>query len=372
MRITIDASPLLVRSAGVKNYLFYWIRSLRALAGQYAVRTFPVELGLGGLDHEKSLAGRLATAAGLARLHAANHLSAYAVDWWRGADDVFHASWLLHRPPRRARLTATLYDMTCWLMPEVHTPANVAAARSFADHMLRRAHGLIAISHHTRDDAVRILGLDGDRIEVIWPGVADAFFDVADGDIVTVRQRYGLSRPYALFVGTIEPRKNVARLLEAWEGLRAELRERFDLVVAGPVGWSEDALLERLQRGAASGVRYLGYVPEGDLPALTAGATVFVYPSLYEGFGLPVAQAMAAGAPVLTSAVSSLPEIGGEAVMLVDPASVAELRTALERMLESECLRRRFAEAGRRRAEAFRWERAARESLRFFERIVGD
>lgn len=371
MRITIDATPLLVRSAGVKNYLYYWIRSLRALAGEGAVRTFPLNLRLGPLDHEASIAGPLATLVGLARLHAANYLHLPVLDDRAGREAVFHASWLLRQPPRRARLTATLYDLTCWLMPESHTPANVAAARSFAERVLRHAHGLIAISRHTRDDAVRVLGLDDGKIEVIWPGVADAFFEVTTGEVTVTRERYGLRRPYVLFVGTIEPRKNVGRLLEAWEGLRAELREQFELVVAGPAGWSEAALVERL-RGGAPGVRYLGYVPEADLPALTAGATAFAYPSLYEGFGLPVAQAMAAGTPVLTSRVSSLPEIGGDAVMLVDPASVAELRAALERLLESESLRQKLAGMGRRRAEAFRWARAAGQSLKFFERICGD
>ncbi len=370
MRIVIDASPLLVRSAGVKNYLYYWIRSLRELAGEDAVRTFPLNFRLGPLDHEDSIAGRLATALGLARLHAANHYRLPVVDGPGSPATVFHASWLLHRRPRRTRLTATLYDLTCWLMPELHTPANVAAARSFADHMLRCADALIAISRHTRDDAVRILGLKSERIEVIWPGVAEEFFDVAREEISRVRERYRLRLPYVLFVGTIEPRKNVARLLEAWEAIRAELRASYELILAGPAGWVDAAQLARLRR-SQKGVRYLGYVPESDLPGLTAGATLFAYPSLYEGFGLPVAQAMAAGVPVLTSDVSSLPEIGGEAVMLADPASVSELRTALERLLESESLRHRLAVMGRRRAEAFRWERAARESLKFFERVSG-
>lgn len=370
MQVTIDATPLLVRSAGVKNYLYYWLRALRGLAGECAVRIFPFNLSLRALDHEGSMAGRLATAAGVARLHAANYLRLPVLDGRRRQGAVFHASWLLHMPPRRARLTATLYDLTCWLMPELHTPANVAAARRFAEQMLRRADGLIAISHRTREDAVRVLGLDGEKIEVIWPGVAEAFFTVNRDDIACVRERYGLRRPYALFVGTVEPRKNLARLLQAWEGLGADLRAAYELVLAGPAGWGETALLERLRRGVA-GVRYLGYVSEADLPALTAGATLLAYPSLYEGFGLPVAQAMAAGTPVLTSCVSSLPEIGGDAVMLADPASVAEWRDALQRLLESESLRRRLAEMGRRRAEAFRWERAARESLEFFRRVAG-
>jgi len=370
MRLTIDATPLLVRSAGVKNYLYYWLRSLRSLAGDSAVKTFPVNLHSEALDHEGSVAGSAATVAGLARLHLANHFRFPLVDGLGARCDVFHASWLLRRPPHRSKLTATLYDLTCWLMPEVHTAANVKAARRFAELMLRRADGLIAISEHTRHDAVRVLGLAPEKIAVIRPGVADAFFEVAAEAVDRVRARYGLGSPYALFVGTIEPRKNVARLLEAWQTLRPDLREHHQLVVAGPAGWDQGSLVRRLQTGLP-GVRYLGYVPESELPALTAGATAFVYPSLYEGFGLPVAQAMAAGVAVVTSAVSSLPEVGGDAVLLVDPLSVTDLRNAMERLLESPSLRSRLGALGRRRAELFRWDRVARQSWEFFQRIAG-
>jgi glycosyltransferase involved in cell wall biosynthesis len=370
MRLTIDATPLLVRSAGVKNYLHYWLRSLRSLAGDFAIRTFPINLHPEALDHEGSMAGPVATVAGLARLHLANYLRLPVVDGFGARCDVFHASWLLRQPPRCSKLTATVFDLTCWLMPEVHTAANVKAARRFAEVMLRRADGLIAISEHTRNDAVRLLGLSPEKIAVIWPGVADAFFQAAPEAVQRARERYGLRRPYLLFVGTIEPRKNLARLLEAWQSVKADVREHYEFVLAGPPGWGDPGLIERLRSGSP-GVRYLGYVPEDGLPALTAGATAFVYPSLYEGFGLPVAQAMAAGVPVLTSAVSSLPEVGGDAVLLVDPLSVTDLRSAMERLLESPSLRSRLGALGRQRAELFRWDRVARQSWEFFQRIAG-
>ena len=142
--------------------------------------------------------------------------------------------------------------------------------------------------------------------------------------------RYGLQRPFVLFVGTIEPRKNVDLLLDAWESLPVALRTQYELVVAGPVGWAAETTVARLRA-----VRYLGYVPEPDLAPLTAAAEAFVYPSLYEGFGFPVAQAMAAGVAVITSNVSSLPEVAGNAALLVDPRSQSELRAALVRLLGS-------------------------------------
>jgi glycosyltransferase involved in cell wall biosynthesis len=369
MRITIDATPLLLRSAGVKNYVYYWLVALRRLAGEAAVRTFPVPVRLGELNHEGSLASGPATLAGLVRLHASNYLRLPA-DWWSAPGDVFHASQQLWNPPRRTAFTATLYDVTCWLMPEAHTAANVAAARRFAQRVLRRAARLIAISENTRADAVRLLGLPAEKIEVIYPGVAEAFFQVRPEAVELLKARYRLERPYVLFVGAIEPRKNLARLLEAWQSLPASLREEFELVLAGPPGWGDPSLLHRL-RTAGSGAHYLGYVPEKDLPALTAGAALFVYPSLYEGFGFPVAQAMAAGTPVLTSAISSLPEVVGEAGELTDPYSVREIGAAIERLLASPARRAELGARGARRARRFRWEECARQSWQFFERAAG-
>jgi alpha-1,3-rhamnosyl/mannosyltransferase len=166
-------------------------------------------------------------------------------------------------------------------------------------------------------------------------------------------------------VGTIEPRKNLDLLLDVWQTLAASVREPFDLVIAGPEGWQSTATLARL-RAPAPCVRYLSYVPEPDLPGITAGATVFVYPSLYEGFGFPVAQAMAAGVPVITSNLSSLPEVTGGAAELIDPRSPAELRAALDRLLTSPATRARLAAAGKIQAQRFQWDHCARQTLDFF------
>jgi alpha-1,3-rhamnosyl/mannosyltransferase len=252
--------------------------------------------------------------------------------------------------------------MTCWLVPETHAPRNVQAARLFAERVMRRADGLISISESTRSDAVRLLGLDPAKIQVIYPGIAEPFFKATPA--------CGLSRPYILFVGTIEPRKNVDTLLDAYALLPLALRAEFDLVLAGPVGWANPRTLARLRSGEG-GVRYLGYVPEEELPGLTAGATVFVYPSLYEGFGLPLGQAMAAGVPLVTSNVSSMPEVAGDAALLVDPRSPAEIAAAMARLLESPDLRARLAQHGRARAQRYTWETCARQSLEFFRRLGG-
>jgi glycosyltransferase involved in cell wall biosynthesis len=369
LRIAIDAIPLLVRSAGVKNYLFYWILHLRQRLGDRQVLLFPFLDRLPDLDHEGSIAGPVGTLARQGLLYALNLQPNHAWDWIGPRTDIFHTTKLLH-PPRRPRLTAHLHDVTCWLLPEFHQPANVAAEKRFAERVWKRADGLIAVSESTRRDAVRVLGLNPEIIQVIYPGVPLPFFEATAESAVPTCHRYGLERPYALYVGTVEPRKNLDRLLDSWQGLPASVRESYDLVAAGPEGWQSAETMARL-RGPAPGVRYLGYVPEPDLPSLTAGATVFVYPSLYEGFGFPVAQAMAGGVPVITSNLSSLPEITGGAALLIDPRSVAEMRAALERLLTSPATRAQLAQAGRVQAQRFRWDVCARQSVEFFQKVLG-
>lgn len=370
IRVALDASPLLLRSAGVKNYTYYWARSLMELAGPHSISLFPYLNGLGTFSHETSVLGTAATISRLALLYAANVVPLPLLNCFAPNADVFHTSHQLRHPPRRARLTATIYDMTCWLMPEMHTAANVKGSKHIADHVFRVAAGLISISESARADAVRLLGLKPEKIAVIYPGIAPAFFAANPVSGRDAARRYGLAKPYVLYVGTIEPRKNLPALLDAWAQLPAEMREEFDLAIAGSWGWGDRSIYARVQEGTP-GVRYLGYVPEPDLPALTAAASAFAFVSLYEGFGLPVAQAMAAGVPVITSNVSSLPEVAGDAALLVDPHSREEIRAALKRLLESPPLRSELAERGRRRAQTFTWEAAARQSWNFFERLCG-
>jgi glycosyltransferase involved in cell wall biosynthesis len=369
MQVTIDAVPLLVRSAGIKNYLYHWTRHLQQESRQTEIRLFPFLAEHRPLDHEGSIANPLSTFARLGLLYLLNRFPNDIVSWMDPGVDVFHACKLLN-PPRRAKLTATLHDLTCWLMPETHSPANVLADREFAERILKRSHGLIAVSEVTRQDAVRILDIPPEKISVIHHGIADVFFDVPPEHAGGVRSRYALERPYLLFVGTIEPRKNLDTLLDAYQSLPPSLRGEFDLVLAGPPGWAQAETMARL-RPPSPGVRYLGYVSEPDLPGLFGGAAVFVYPSLYEGFGFPVVQAMAAGTPVITSAVSALPEVSGGAAVLVDPRSQNALRDAIACLLTSPSRREALAALGRANARRFSWSECARQSLRFFEDVAG-
>jgi len=359
VKITIDATSALLRSAGVKGYTYHWLRSLRRQASTGdEIRAFPLLKNWAKLDHEHSALALAPTIARLAALHAANVLGPAVLDVLLGLTNVFHAGNLVRQAPRKARLTATIHDLTSWIMPEFHTPSTLRADRTFEERILKRADGLIAVSENTRQDAIRLLGIAPEKIRTIHSGVAEEYFDARPSR---------RAKPYVLFVGTVEPRKNLDTLLDAWRAVKQSVREHFDLVIAGPQGWNSAATMARIRQE----VTYLGYVPEADMPGLVAGASLFVYPSLYEGFGFPPAQAMAANVPVLVSQTSCLPEIAGDGAAFFDPQSAGDLASQLIRFLESPEERSKLAQLGRVRAECYRWERCAKESLTFFREIAG-
>jgi len=367
MRISVDLSPLLVRSAGVKTYLYHWYRALRA-AGTQNVSSFPTPLRDEPLHHEGSVFGTAKTVFALARLSGLNSLPEFAAAPLIPSADLFHVSNLIHRFPKTPLCTTTLHDVTTWTSPELHTVGNIRADRLFAEIILRRCDGVICVSETTRQDAIRHLGLPESRSRAIHSGVPQHYFDAKP--TAEVRQRYGLTRPFLLFTGSIEPRKNVDLLLDAYLDLPGDVRDHWELVLTGPAGWQCEATITRL-KSAGRDVRYLGYTPEADLPSILAAASAFVYPSLYEGFGFPVAQAMAAGVPVITSSVPALAEVSGGAARLIDPKSQADLRSALLAIATQPEYRQELAIKGRARAEVFRWERCARESLSYFESLAG-
>jgi glycosyltransferase involved in cell wall biosynthesis len=221
--------------------------------------------------------------------------------------------------------------------------------RATIDVGVRRARALACISDATRRDLVARVPSAAPRAVVVALA-ASAHFATPG------KPAMAIERPYVLAAGTLEPRKNLERLLEAWAGLPAAVRDAHELVLVGPAGWEAEAILARARDG---GVRVTGFVPDAELAALYGGCAAFCYPSLYEGFGLPVLEAMLAGAPVITSNVSSLPEVAGDAALLVDPLSVRDIRAALQRLLGDPAERDRLRAAGRARAASFSWDATA-------------
>jgi len=234
----------------------------------------------------------------------------------------------------------------------------------------RKAHHVIAVSEATRRDLIELYHISPAKITVLYHGISPAFRRVEDaGTLAAIRHKYGLAeRPFVLSVGTIQPRKNYRRLIQAF----AHLDESLALVIAGSKGWHyEDVFGEVSRQGLAERVHFLGFVADADLPALYSAASLFVYPSLYEGFGLPVLEAMTCGTPVVASNQSALPEVVGQAGLLVDPRDVKALAAAMSRLLADKDLHQKLAQAGHVRAANFTWGNMAVKLIALYQQLIG-
>jgi glycosyltransferase involved in cell wall biosynthesis len=263
----------------------------------------------------------------------------------------------------------TIHDMSLTLYPKYHPPRRVMLNRPFVDLAARRADAIITVSHSAKRDIVRHYGLADDRVHVVTEAAAPEFHRIRDvAALETVRQRYGLADRFVLYVGSIEPRKNLRLLLEAF-ALRARRAEfPHKLVCVGPYGWlSRDIedLIEKL--GIEHLVQFTGYVPFADLPAIYNIAEMVAFPSIYEGFGLPVIEAMACGTPVITGRVAALLEVGGEAIEQIEHLHAELLGDAMVRLAQDRERRHHLSELGVVRASRYSWQRAARETLAVYE-----
>jgi glycosyltransferase involved in cell wall biosynthesis len=279
--------------------------------------------------------------------------------------DVVHTPTFLVPPRRKTPLVVTVLDLSVVLFPNHHGRWWRTLAAAGLRRAVREADALIAISKHTADDLVRVTGVDARRIHVIPLAADSRFAPVVDS---SVPPRYGIEYPYLLYVGTLEPRKNLDVLLHAFARLD---HPDLQLVLAGPKGWMFEeifALVDRL--GLTSRVVFPGFVADADLPALMNSAAAFVYPSEYEGFGLPVLEAMSCGVPVVTTNVSSLPEVTGNAALLVPPRDVDALCRVLRCLLTEQHLRDEMREKGLERASAFSWVRTAQATAEVYENVV--
>jgi len=286
---------------------------------------------------------------------------------WLVRFDVFWATNFLPPPTRAKRLVLTVHDLAFKRFPET-APHATRQWLERMDEVVPRAARIIAVSEATKRDLAELYPVDPERVAVVPHGIdTDAFRRAGDQEVSAVRRRHRIDGPFLLYLGGIEPRKNLPRLLEAFGRLDADVRPT--LVLAGGwVAWNPEgidaarAALAELPEEARRRVVMTGYVSDRDKVALLSGAEALVYPSLYEGFGLPVLEAMAVGTPVLTSNVSGLPEVAGDAALLVPPHDVDAIAAGMERLLRAGELRERLAAAGAERVGRFRWEDAARRT----------
>jgi len=365
MLIGIDASRAARgERTGTERYSFELIRHLVALDRRNKYRLYfdqppPYDLRFATCDLRIMPFPRLWTHVRL------------SLEMMRHPPDVLfvpaHVLPIVHPP----RSVVTIHDLGYLYFPQAHRPLD----RLYLDLSTRfnaRAARIIADSQATKRDLVERYRVDPAKIAVVYPGYDEATFrPVGDRETIeAVKVRYGVAGDYILFVGTIQPRKNLIRLIEAFANLRTCKLANLQLVIAGKRGWLYEAVFRRVEElGLEGQVIFTGYVAEEDLPALLSGARLFAFPSLYEGFGLPVLEAMACGTPVVCSKASSLPEVTGDAALLFDPLDVEGLTAAMGRILGDEKLREELVERGLERARGFSWERCARQTLAVLESV---
>jgi len=351
---------------GVGYVAFYQVHSLLRAAPGFDLRFFATR-PCGGRDHFAGCRGAFSRrcilpCAGLARYHLWRRFDWPPIEWFCGGVDIAHN--FSHQVPatRHAKRMVTVHDLSFLRMPEAHTPRNVRIQRELVRLCVARADALVAVSMNCKRELTELLGIPEEKIYYVPNGVClEEFETQTDPNAVTaLKRRLNIRRDYFIHLGTIEPRKNIPRLLEAHARLRERQPDCPQLVLVGKRGWRCGPICDQIDSHVSSGrVVYVGYVNRADALLLLRNATACIYPSLYEGFGLPVLEAMAAGTPVITSNVSSLPEVVGDTGLLVDPESAESIAVAMQDVLEDPAATAARREAARKRAATFTWEQSA-------------
>ncbi len=359
MRIAIDASrTTLARRTGTERYALALLQALLALESGHDFTLYfrdtpaPGLLGGGANVRQRVIpVSRLWTHAG------------FAAALWQDRPDVTfvpaHTLPLVFPGPA----VVTVHDLGYRLFPQAHAAWPRWYLHRSTAYSVRRASVVLADSQATAHDLAALYAVPSDRMRVVYPGVDPVLGPVSDpGQLPALREHYGLPERYLLFLGTLQPRKNIARLVQAYRA-SGVLADGVGLVLAGARGW----LYDPQWTAGMPGVQEIGYVADADIAALYSAAEALVFPSLYEGFGFPALEAMRCGTPVILSNTSSLPEVAGEAALQVDPLAVEAIAGAIRRVVDDPALRAQMITAGFAQAARFTWEAAARQTLAALE-----
>lgn len=372
MPIYLDVSAAVHRRAGLGRYAESLARALAAAHADRIALFYNRERGIEPLAGLTALPTRT-VALGYKpwrMLVWGGQLSPLAFNRLLPDAELFHATEHLLPPFRGIPTVLTVHDLIFRHLPEHHKRLNRWYLNLTLPLYCRRASHIIAVSEATRADISAAYRVPPEKITVIYEAAAPDFRPQSPERVAAVRVRHHLPERYLLFVSTIEPRKNLTRLLHAWEPLYLAGAAP-PLVLVGKRGWLEGDFFAALEASPArAGVLRTGYILDEDLPALYAGATAFVFPSLYEGFGLPPLEAMACGTPVICANTSSLPEVVGDAALGFDPRDVEAIREAVRQVAQDAPLRDELRARGLRRAAQFSWEQAARETYALYQKLL--
>jgi glycosyltransferase involved in cell wall biosynthesis len=289
------------------------------------------------------------------------------------SDHLFHGT-NFYLPPCSGPAIATIHDLSILRFPQFHPPGRVDFMRREIPVSLNRASFLITDSEFVRQEVIEFFGWPEDRVRAVPLGAPEEFRPRGVEETAAVLAKFGLVYGgYALCVATIEPRKNIEALLSAYEALPQALRNRYSLVLAGDRGWRSESVHRHIEQGQRQGwLHYLGYVSEVELPRLYSGARGFVFPSLYEGFGLPVLEAMASGLPVLCSNCPSLQEVASGATLLVEPEDVRAMTEGIRVLLEDDEWRSAAAKRALAAAALYSWENTARNTVEVYRKVLNE
>jgi glycosyltransferase involved in cell wall biosynthesis len=352
------------RSGGISRYIYHLLAQLRTLETDDEFSAYvgrlPVDGALAPTPRFRLRAAGLPTERPSVRILWEQALQPGVLR--RQGVDLLHSLAFVQPVLWRGPSVVSFMDLSFLRFPRAFNRGNRLYLATMARAAVRRADHLLAISESTRQDLIRLLGARPEQVTVTYCGVDAAFQPLDPAAVRAYRERRGLPERFLLYVGTLEPRKNVPRLIEAYAALRRR-GPAPPLVLAGAKGWGQLGIEARLGAlGLGDSVRFLGYVPTAELPLCYNAASVFVYPSLYEGFGLPPLEALACGTPVVASNASSLPEAVGDAALLVGPRDTAGLADALAAALDDAPLRERLRAAGLAQARRFSWRQMAEQT----------
>ncbi|HEU5317196.1 MAG TPA: glycosyltransferase family 1 protein [Chloroflexota bacterium] len=363
-RLALDARLLHYNRTGIGRYIRHLYQALAPVAPE---RDLTVGYSRKDREHALDPAWRRGTVLWTPPHHRLERWT-LAAELLRLRPALVHAPDHVCPQPLGWRTVLTVHDLAFWRLPETHTPES----RAYYDGLRRsaaQATRIICVSHATRQELLAEMPDLAHKCRVVYEAPDPLFLGPSEGPSTVAT-----GRRYFVFVGTISPRKNVARIVEAFAAAVADApsRERPELImVGGDAPGAEDIRSMPAPLGVERDVRFVGHQPASEVARLYRAALALVYPSLMEGFGLPILEAMACGAPVITSNRSSMPEVAGEVALFVDPERVPEIAGAMRRALEDASLRDRLATAGRLRVTQFSWERAARETLAVFDDALG-